>query len=162
MTPSVTPSVKPSGVKAGIPEYALFNRPPMIGGLPKNITYTVLPKDSQSVSDRLFARHGLLQPSRKLTEAEVKNFELYEKVTEDSAVATPLISHIVWDMIEHATVYSEQYETHRAVFTRRCDDLAKKYGHGRYYFSPDTEWLIDAVKADLDDIVSVQRKRSDN
>jgi hypothetical protein len=56
--------------------YALVNRPPGIGCIPRNLEYTVEPRPPAGAAHHAWARHGILVTVRELTVDELASFEL--------------------------------------------------------------------------------------
>lgn len=67
--------------------YACLHRPPLFGSAPKGWSYAEFPWDARSVPpgySRSKYRHGVIEYDRKLTEDEVRTYELKLLESEES------------------------------------------------------------------------------
>lgn len=130
--------------------YAMVNRPAMIGGLPRGLTYTVESRPAAGQPHYEMARHGILVADRELTEAELKSFELAELI--EGPALDRVAAEVADGMRKYAAQYVEAEQDNPGMFRDQVLDKAEKPASGvmRSIASPDA--LVDRVLVLLQDM----------
>jgi hypothetical protein len=130
--------------------YALVNRPPSMGALPRGLEFTVEPRPAAGQPHHDLSRHGVLVTQRPLTDAELKAFELAPLV--EGPALDELAGKVADDMADYAAQYAEQATEDPDAFARAVSERVKRLGDGVQYSVGDSAALADAVVTRLRDM----------
>lgn len=124
--------------------YALVNRPPGIGCVPRGLTFTVEPRPEAGQPHHAHARHGILVSERALTGDELRSFELAPLVDGDALqlMAEKIASGRMGD---YAAEYVRAHEDDPDTFRRGVLDSVGKVEHGVAQSIGDEDALVAAV-----------------
>ncbi len=126
--------------------YALVNRPASMGAVPKvNFTVEARPPAGQPHHDT--ARHGIMVTDRKLTDEEIKSFEL--SPIADDAMLDDLAGQVAKEMSEYAAEYIETAKDDRPGFLSMVGQQIDRMTGGVRYSIGDRGALADKVLARL-------------
>ncbi|WP_293000007.1 hypothetical protein [Nevskia sp.] len=98
----VLPAEQPPAPAAGGFRYAMVNRPPMVGSMPKGM-FTVEPRPAAGQPHHDMARHGVAIFERELTDAETKSYELAPMLDGDAITA------VANKIADQMSGYADQY-----------------------------------------------------
>lgn len=98
----VLPVEQPPAPAAGGFRYAMVNRPPMVGSMPKGM-FTVEPRPAAGQPHHDMARHGVAIFERELTDAETKSYELAPMLDGDAITA------VADKIADQMSGYADQY-----------------------------------------------------
>ena len=138
--------------------YALVNRSPGIGCVPRGLAFTVEPRPEAGKPHHTWARHGILVSDRELTGDELRSFELAPLVDGDAlqVMAAKIASGRMGDYpVEYVEAHNDDPET----FRRGVLDSVGKVEHGVSQSIGDEEALVAAVLRHLSDAAAVTAGR---
>jgi hypothetical protein len=141
--------------------YALVNRPPGLGAIPKDMQYTVEPRPPAGQAHHDMARHGILVTDRELTKAEQESFELapiVEGKAED-ALADQIASG---SMSSYAERYVEKFSKNRELVVQAVMQQVERAG--RYSIADRDAFVakvVDRLKANVAKPAEKKEKVSD-
>ena len=129
--------------------YALVNRPPEIGAIPRGIEYTVERRPAPGQPHHAMARHGILV-CRQLTDEECLSYELAPLVDDVGPLATAIAEDLSGYAAEYLSQSTEEPEEFRRAVLQRAERQAVRPSVG------DPAALVAAVVDRL-----AQRQRSE-
>ena len=125
-------------------KYAMVNRPVSIGTCPKDFEGTE-DRPARSSIHYDMARNGVVIYKRKLTAAEIKNFELAPMIDNNDAAGIKEYVEVVIDAFgEYASSYAEMADESKERFEREVEKKLKSKAPG-YMPSLDLKNLAQQV-----------------